>query len=200
MLLTMSRVLFESVPTVSPDDDTSDRARRDLLPLGKVMFAALVISVVAAGLGWMQRQAVEPEITLTWSEVKSEARRTQRNVAVFFVESGCVPCVRMQTETLADPTIQHMMARGWVFHQVDLRGAGAASLATELGVTEPPTFVLTAASGVVLVDAAGTPIQATGYLDAAQLRALLTRELEGEETWRRRHQPGKLTDSADNSA
>jgi hypothetical protein len=195
----MTRVLFESVPTVSPDDDTSDRARRDLLPLGKVIAGALVISGAAIGLGWMQRQAVEPEIALTWSEVKSEARRSQRNVAVFFVQSDCVPCVRMQAETLADPTIQSMMARGWVFHQVDLDAAGAATLAAELGVTEPPAFVLTAAGGTVLLDAAGAPIRATGYLDAAQLRDLLTRDLAGEETWRRRHQSGKLTDRPDSA-
>lgn len=175
----MSRIHFESVNPVSPDDDPSDRARRSRVPVGKAIVLAAFISAGALALGWLQRQVEEPAATLTWSELTREARRSQRNIAVLFTRPGCVPCVRMKSESLADAGVARLITRGWILHEVDLGTAGAAALATQYGVSEPPTLVLAAAGGVVLRDVDGQPMTATGYLDAGALRALLTRDRQG---------------------
>jgi len=186
MLETMARIHFESVPDVRPDDDHDERARRRAVPVGKVTVAAILVSVASLVLAWMQHRAASPTATRTWAEVREEARSSTRNVAVFFTRADCVRCVRMEAETLADPGIRALLDRRWVLHRVSLDEPGGAALAADLGVETPPAVVLAAAGGMVLLDAAGDPLRATGFLDTEALRSLLTRPRAGEDDRRRR--------------
>ncbi len=186
MLGAMARIHFESVPEVLPDDDRDEQARRRAIPVRSAVVAAVLVSALALGLAWLQRQGGEATTVATWTEVQTDARRSTRNVAVFFTRADCVPCVRMETETLADPGIRDLLDRGWILHRVDLGRGGGARLASELGVETPPAMVLTAAGGTILLDVEGTPLRTSGFLDTDALRELLTRPRAGEERHRRR--------------
>ena len=100
--------------------------------------------------------AIRAELPSGWSTNYSatlaEAAAGQEPVLVFFTASWCGPCKFVTQITLTDPGVEASLA-GTRHVAVDIDAQGA--LATKLGVTAVPTFVLLAASGEEVERATG---------------------------------------------
>ncbi|MFK7960343.1 MAG: hypothetical protein AB8G96_07430 [Phycisphaerales bacterium] len=174
----MGRIHFESVGQIDPDDDATEIARRQAVPLVPVMIIGAIIAVLAAGAGYVQSRVFGQVPLEALGDVQQRAAGQHKHVAMFFSSADCVPCTRMRTESLADPGIKAILDRRFILYEIDVHARGSETVTAAYEIDgELPAFVLAASTGHVLIDLDGEPMRADGYLDTVALQDLLTREV-----------------------
>lgn len=171
----MSRPLLEAHPLEDAVDDDRQHIelRRQQVPLGRVLALVLLLApLVAAGV-FVQRRYFTETSTDSLDEIRERAAAQHRRVALFFIGSDCLSCVRMRTESWEDPGVAEVVDRSVMLWTIEPDQPGHAALREEYGVTEVPSVVLLSASGSVLLDPAGNPIRRDGFLGPDELRELL---------------------------